>query len=112
MKKGDFDAAQAQYQEILARYGTELKPRRVSLWISNCFSGGDLQKARKRPDLAVASHLRVFQDLLSSHWGLSWEESQFFARHLTEKIQELKNSMSGCGPKPVARGRSRMDAAS
>jgi len=94
MKLNQYDAAEARYHEILTRYGQEQDPQGYPLGLVIASQLGELQLAKGRPDLALTSFLRVLQDLMSGRWDLSWDELQFFIRHLMERLNALEQHMS------------------
>jgi len=94
VKMGQYDAAESQYQEILSSYGKELDQGDQPFELAMTTQLGELQEKRGRPDLAVASYLEIYHDLLSGRWDLSWEEVQFFIRHVSKRIQALQANMT------------------
>src|SRR6185295_378504 len=85
-KEGRLEAAEAEYQEILLRYGQERDEHGRPFGLIVAAQLGEIQIRRNRPALAITNELKLFQELLNDRWLLSWEDEQFFARRLEERL--------------------------
>lgn len=94
VKLGREDAAEAQYQEILSRYSMEMDEMGRPFGLLIITQLADLQMQEDRRPMALANELNAYQDLLNGKWKLSWEDEQFFARGLQERLTDLGSLMS------------------
>ncbi len=94
VKQGAEDQAEALYQEILSRYSAEPDERGRPFGLLIALQIMDLQIQEDRRSLAIATALNVYQDMLNGHWKISWENEQYFARTLQDRLAELGGSMS------------------
>jgi signal transduction histidine kinase len=102
VKLGQEDAAQAQYQEILSRYSAETDEMGRPFGLLVAIQLADLQMQEDRSSLAITTELNAYQDLLNGQWKLSWDNEQFFARQLQERLAELGPAMSAADHRQYA----------
>jgi signal transduction histidine kinase len=86
LKLRRYDEAQALYEEVLNRHAQEQDPQGYPFGVVIAAQMGDLLRAKERADLARTNDERLLQELISGRWDLSWDETQFFVRHVMERF--------------------------